>query len=193
MDIKALTATLESLVCLALIVTILSRLWSEARLDRFRQRMFSLRDQVFDFAADGNIDFDDPAYRLLRRSMNGYIRYAHQLTFFRVCVTIIEISLSVHKPNSDWTEQWEKALGSVQNERVREKLAAFHNQSSNLVAERLIMGSPFLIGLAIFAALFLAIRMGLRNLGAIVNRIPQFTLSHVIDTRIIENEAAGVA
>jgi hypothetical protein len=38
---------------------------------------------MFDYAADGNISFNDPAYALLRKSMNGFIRYAHTLTFFR--------------------------------------------------------------------------------------------------------------
>jgi hypothetical protein len=43
-------------------------------LDRFRQDVFGLRDELWDFAASGQISFDDPAYRLLRQLMNGFIR-----------------------------------------------------------------------------------------------------------------------
>ena len=52
----------------------------EMRLDSFRQNMFAIRDELFDFAADGNIAFDHPAYMMLRNQMNGFIRYAHHLT-----------------------------------------------------------------------------------------------------------------
>jgi hypothetical protein len=193
MDAKGLALVFQSCVCLALIVFVLFKYWSEARLDSFRQNMFSLRDELFDFAADGNISFEDPAYRLLRQSMNGTIRYAHQLTFFRVCITMFEISLATHFPRSNWSENWEKAVESQCNDGVRKKLTEFHERSMLLVAHRLVLGSPLLIALVIGSVPVLLLRMGWLNLKAVLERAPQFTVSHLVDTRMIENEAADAA
>lgn len=49
------------------------------RLERFRQRLFSVRNALFDFAADGGIPFDHPAYRITRRRINSLIRYGHNI------------------------------------------------------------------------------------------------------------------
>ena len=53
-------------------------------LDVFRQKLFALRDELFDFAADGGIDFSDPAYLELRQDLNGLIRFAHKISMFRL-------------------------------------------------------------------------------------------------------------
>ncbi len=48
------------------------------RLDLFRQRLFEIRDELFDQAADGVIDFNSPLYRKTRDIINGYIRFGHR-------------------------------------------------------------------------------------------------------------------
>ena len=53
-------------------------------LDLLRQRLFAIRDDLFDFAADGGIEFDDPVYRELREDINNFIRFAHKLSFARM-------------------------------------------------------------------------------------------------------------
>lgn len=47
----------------------------------FRQEMFKLRDELFDYMAAGNISADHQAYQLLRHRMNSYIRYADRMNF----------------------------------------------------------------------------------------------------------------
>ncbi len=90
MEIRQLTNIIESAICLALLIPLLLSLLPTVRLDEFRQNMFAVRDELFDYAASGHISYNDPAYRLLRQLMNGYIRYGHQLTFFRVCLTVTQ-------------------------------------------------------------------------------------------------------
>lgn len=58
-------------------------LFREYRVDRFRQRIFEVRDELFDYAAEGKISFDDPAYGALRGLLNSYIRFAHRLSLTR--------------------------------------------------------------------------------------------------------------
>ncbi len=193
MDVKDLALVFQSSICIALIVLVLFRSWAESRLDVFRQRVFVVRDELWDYAAAGNISFEDPAYRLLRQSMNGIIRYAHQLTFFRVCVTVFRIELAIDSPKSTWSEDWQSALERTRNDDTRKQLEEFHARAMQLVANRLIFGSPFLLILVGLSVPLLMLRMGWQNVKAILEKAPFFTVSHVVDTRIIENEAAAAA
>ena len=193
MEAKNLALVLQSCACIALIAVVLFKFWSEARLDAFRQRMFALRDELFDYAADGNIGFDEPAYRLLRQSMNGAIRYAHHLTFFRVCVTMAEIQFAVYVPKNDWFEDWQLALKRLANDDARNRLEAFHSRAMQLMVGRLVAGSPILLGLVVCSVPILILRMGWLNLKTILTKAPMFTVSHVVDTRMLENEAAAAA
>jgi hypothetical protein len=183
----------QSAVSVAVLGVVLLKFWSEARLDAFRQQMFAIRDELFDYAAAKKIGFDDPAYRLLRRSMNGFIRYGHQLTFFRMCATALELKLAGKSTESTWFEDWENALKKIQDEQVRVRLKEFHDLAMVCAANRLIFGSPVLLILVLCSIPVLILRMGWLNLKSILKKAPLFTVSHVIDTRMIENQAAAAA
>ncbi len=47
--------------------------------DKTRQRLFDIRDHLFDQAADGVIPFDSKAYGVARTTLNGAINTAHYL------------------------------------------------------------------------------------------------------------------
>ena len=101
--IPGVIAAIESSTCIAILSVVLLKLWRDARLDSFRQELFVLRDELFDYAASGKIAFDDPAYRLLRQMMNGMIRYGHQISFFRFLMTAITVRLIEGDPESVWS------------------------------------------------------------------------------------------
>jgi hypothetical protein len=147
--------------------------------------MFALRDEMFDFAAAGNIAFNDPAYLLLRKSMNGFIRYAHNLTFFRMNVTLAYWKLFSKMPDTKWSESWHAALMRLPDESVKTRMQLFHQRSMELVAKRMIFGSPILIGLLIC----FAVQYGIFNLAEALRR----SLAQFIDPKILEEEAARVA
>ncbi len=75
---------LFSVASLAGLVVLYFWLYRDYRIDLFRQRLFALRDELFDLARSGAISFDDRAYGLLRSTLNGFIRFGHRLTFFPV-------------------------------------------------------------------------------------------------------------
>ena len=81
-DAASLALMAQSAVLLMVLWTILFCLWPTVRLDCFRQQIFEVRDELFDYAASGRIAFSHPAYRLLRQSMNGFIRYGHKVSFY---------------------------------------------------------------------------------------------------------------
>lgn len=147
--------------------------------------MFRLRDEMFDYAAAGNIAFNDPAYLLLRKSMNGFIRYAHNLTFFRMNLSIIYWRVFSKMPETKWSESWDAAVMRLPDENVKKQMLLFHQRAMELVAKRLIFGSPILIGLLTC----FAIQYGIFNLTEALGR----SLAQFIDPKILEEEAARVA
>jgi len=147
--------------------------------------MFALRDEMFDFAANGNISFNDPAYVLLRKSMNGFIRYAPNLTFFRMNLTLFYWNVFSKLPETKWSESWNDAMTRIADENVRRQMQMFHQRSMQLVAKRLVLGSPILIGLLTCYA----IQYGVFNITEAVGR----SLAKFIDPKILEEEAARVA
>lgn len=197
MGIADISAVFQSAVCIALLAVVLLKLWSDARLDAFRQEMFIVRDELFDYAASGQIAFDDPAYRLLRQMMNGLIRYGHQITFFRFNMTALHIRLMGNDFGPKWSTKWEAALEKVRNEEVRDRMKQFHEDAMTLTAKRIVLGSPALIAVLALAfplvVLYLVLQRSMHSLKQVFVTAPKFTLSRILDTQMIENEAAALA
>ncbi|GEM_PF-2169952 len=103
--------------------------WRGYRVDVFREKLFALRDELFDYASAGNISFDQPAYWMLRKTMNSAIRFAHVFTFTRLTVAIL---LGGASRTSNTIEQWQNAVNQLESIRVQAKLREFHNRM-NLV------------------------------------------------------------
>jgi len=81
-------------------------------LDNLRQRLFAIRDELFDFAADGGIAFDHLAYRGLRDNINSLILFGDKLTFSRALFAALAA-----QPESAVVreyELWTKAVDELQ-------------------------------------------------------------------------------
>ena|SRR2546425_906138 len=192
MDAANVVMVIQSVTSLTLLLIAVFWVLPRTRLDAFREQMFAIRSELFDYAASGKIKFDDPAYRLLRQSMNGFIRYAHQLSFFRICMAIL-IWKTIGEPELEWTTKWRKALASVKDEQVRGELIAFHDRASSLAAERLVLGSPILIGLLILCLIFALFHFGLVSLRSAINKGSTELTSRILDPRLLDEEAARAA
>jgi|SRR5208337_1245025 len=191
MSIAQLTAVCESSIALIFLVVVLLELLPSLRLDIFRQKMFALRDELFDYAAAGNISFDDQAYRLLRQSINGFIRYGHRLTFFRLCMTVLQWKVLQQEPPPTWGIKWDKALSDVKSDEVRNRLIAFHAESFSLVFDRLVLGSPILLTLTVVAGITMLIQSGWHNLKRVCNQAAMNAVSRIVDPDLLEEEAAA--
>lgn len=162
------------------------------RLDLFRQEVFTVRDELFDYARAGHISFSHPAYRMLRQLFNGFIRYAHRLTFYRVMLTMCMWKLAGHEPELVWTERWTASLTGL-DEQTRSDLLTFHNRLLLLVVRRLAFGSPFLIAALVLTSLTMIFRSGVDSLRGAFRKSVQDTVAHVIDPRLLEEEAMVAA
>jgi len=53
-------------------------LWKGYYLDKCRHELFALRGELFHAALSGEVEFNDPAYHMLRMLLNGMIRFNHR-------------------------------------------------------------------------------------------------------------------
>ena len=177
MTSQHLVMIIGSCLTLILLIVLLFKLWPTQRVDIFRQEMFQLRDELFDFAMQGEVGFDDPAYTLLRQLMNGFIRYAHNLTPFRVFFSFFLRRRTLPGPSAeDWNVSWKAALEKIPDRDKRNRMEAFHSRTTSLVIGQLIFSPGLVLTLIIplMAVVLLATQIiNLKNLyGQIIHRIP---------------------
>ncbi len=131
------TRAVES--CVAIFCLLLYWLWlrRDYETDLFRNRLFAIRNELFDFALSGRIAFHDPAYGSLRSSMNGLIRYAHRFTFWQVLWLLTKYNRTDAQAA---TEKWHRSLQSLDLE-TREAVQRYRITLGLLVLGHLIRTS----------------------------------------------------
>ena len=126
-----------------ILLLLLGCLYSGYRADNLRDRIFTLRDEMFLYAIDHGIA-ETTAHEKLRLTMNSLIRYAHHVSLSRLI--LLDINRRVFKLNPrppetyiEWVEAV-KALPQDEAEHMRE----FHAKVMLLVMRHMITGSPLL-------------------------------------------------
>ncbi len=185
-SLEHLTAALQLFLALATIGILWFR-WRTYRIDALRQKLFALRDELFDYANEGAIPFDDKAYLFLRHKLNGMIRFAHQVSFARLVMSLLFFFSSrpdfVQKQHRVWLD----ALDHVSPD-ARKKLLATDEQMSVIIVQHMVTGSPILIlfvGIFVPLAVFSVAAMHLW--GAVSRNIPGLDL---LEAQAFQNEAA---
>lgn len=124
----------------------------------FRQKMFATRDALFDYAANGDISFDHPAYCLLRTTMNGFIRYADKLSFLQFLIAFIFFGRKKDYAESPlyFANKWNVATKGLTEHQLGE-LGKYHSRMMDLVAIQTMAKSPFFICIVLIAALLMMV------------------------------------
>ncbi len=135
-------------------------LYQQYRIDKTRQELFALRDDLFDFAAAGNIPFNHPSYTLLRTTINGMIRFCHRLSLFTVILMIWAESANPQKTN--FNKKLESTFSEL-DESVQQKLRLYYKQMHEIVAKHLILRSLSIISVVVMLLTILALIKGFRN------------------------------
>lgn len=88
--------------------------YRQYRVDLLRQRLFEIRDKMFRKAADDKaLRFNDEAYKLFRLTINGMIRYGHDITFVQLLfITAFKTKLNV----GYISKQYERSIENVLKE-----------------------------------------------------------------------------
>lgn len=154
---------------------ILWALWSfglrPALIDRFRQRVFEVRDDMFDYAAAGNLPFDHPAYGTIRTLMNGYIRFAHRIDFSLILIFgayFIFKKDEVRKRQREFQRRIESELSSLPEEQ-KEKLSAYMEKTQSELVNHILYVLPvltvalFTVGLLVLAVSYLIGKVSIKE------------------------------
>lgn len=139
------SASLHLTLALLLLWVLLFYFWRRYRIDSLRERLFELRGELFDYAAAGEVSFNDPAYTRLRMLMNGMIRFAHRFTTTRVAMIFIfrnELKNITAKP----LVEWEKAVALLPAEKQK-RLKTLHDRMMFRIAWHITTGSLVLLSI----------------------------------------------
>lgn len=144
---------LTSLLFIGLLLWLAYGPWQSYCVDVARQRMFGVRDKLFDMAADEKLSFDDKAYRDMRRLINACIRFAHRMTW----VEILAIALAV-RGRAGRPDTLDVVLDSIADPTTKKAVERLQGRLSLVVFALVIVRSPLLFVLAAPLIIFLAFR-----------------------------------
>jgi hypothetical protein len=87
--------------------------YPRSAIERTRNELFSLRDELFDLGQKGEIPFDSDAYTILRGLLNGMIRYAHDISGTQLIATQLIRSKSATQYSEQIKSRWKKAQSAL--------------------------------------------------------------------------------
>lgn len=119
MDMKIIY-TCFSLISIAGLLYLIFWRYKAYRIDAFRQDIFEIRDELFEYAKNHKISFNHPAYGTLRSLMNGFIRFGHQVTFPRLFLLGILLRNSTLKNYESFSERWLKTTKDLKKDEKRD-------------------------------------------------------------------------
>lgn len=118
-------------------LAILLELFRRQEVDRFRQKMFELRDKLFLEAANGLVGFDHPAYGYLRTTMNGFIRFAHRVSIWHAVIGFV---LAPDR-GGEAVAAWKKKQRNL-SPHQRERLDYYRFRMNVLILEHFLLALP---------------------------------------------------
>lgn len=141
--------------------------------DSFRQKVFALRDEMFDYAAEGAIPFENPAYAELRLLMNRVLRFAHRITFWKTLgYVFIESVSEEHEQAFSFRNEWVRSVNSIADPDVRAKLYDFESRLGELIIDHVFKTSLAAVLIAVAAMLVISVlqlkKSALQFLGQII-------------------------
>jgi len=120
-------------------------LYRDYRRDLFRQRLFQLRDELFDLGRSGGIDFNDPAYGILRSVINGTIRFGHRLGFLDVVMfSALTRTGDLRRRATSFEERWSSAVSKL-DPAVQKVLRLARGKLHYIVLDQIVFTSSVLM------------------------------------------------
>jgi hypothetical protein len=165
----AAAEALVSLTALVAFACLFYGPWQAVCTDVARQIIFERRDILFDLARSGKLDFSSAEYKTLRRSMEGFIRYAHELTWLNLLFHRTKVKrLKGEAPVT-------LAIASISDPFTREKVDALVNDCMitlvGMIAAKSILTAPIVSIVAIYALCTHSFNSLVRQKSALVTRL----------------------
>lgn len=121
--------------------------WQTHWEDWGRQRLFEVRDRIFDLASEGRMDFRDRRYVTIRNSLNQMIRFAHELTWVRLIYFALMVRggmVALRRPSS-----LEMAVEELDDPEIKAVIEAEMIAVAKTVGMVVVMRSPLLIAVVV--------------------------------------------
>lgn len=189
----SVSTILLSIVSLMGLVVLYFWLYRDYRLDLFRDQLFALRDELFDLAASGKIDFDSKAYGMLRTTLNGFIRFSHR--FGVTTVAWAASNLTEKRLNEagvvSFHDSWEEAKAELAPD-VREQLDAILVRMHFVIADQMVFTSGLVLLLVPVICLLLA-QYGGRRMMEWGGTLRAWVRSHFLDPVSLAALSEGAA
>jgi hypothetical protein len=165
MNVHLGTTALATLASIAGLWIMLFWLYRDYSVDRFRQEMFALRDELFEEAMASAVGFSHPAYGVLRSTMNCFIRFAHRFTLLHALLLLAATGREDTQRTADtFPARWQDAIENLSEEQ-RRSLTKYRLRMNVLVLQHLVRSSPILVMTIVFpVAAWIAIRVFLGQL-----------------------------
>jgi hypothetical protein len=151
--------------------------WQAACTDTARQFIFERRDALFDIARSGQLDFASSEYKIVRRSMEGMIRYAHELTW----INLWFLSRVEAKVTAD-ALPITRAIESISDPSTRDKVKGLVNESIFSLMAMMAAKSIFLMP---FIAVVMMYSYGAYGFSALVRRMQTKVLVKLLAETIL--------
>ena len=180
---QSIATVIMSTIALAGLWFLIFWLYRDYRLDYFRDKLFALRDELFDMALRGEIDFNHPAYGLLRTILNGTIRYGHRLGLIEIIISIFSFRedkayyMDIAKK---FERHWSESVATLPHA-TKAALGRIRGRLHYLMAEQMILSQPILLVL-IVPVLFLFLIKSLW--GSIIRRFISDTVMSNLANRV---------
>ena len=151
---------LHYIVCIGVLLSILWYLfvfeYRQYSVDQLRSRLFDVRSGLFEAAKSFNL-FDKDAYRLTRTTINGVIRFAHELSLVDTLVfLVISRSGGSRAAAEGYLKELNQSLTGLPIE-AREAIASAHSNMHMAVLAHIVKTSVILGPL--FFATYWLVRM----------------------------------
>ncbi len=145
---------MASLVSLLFFVVLVFWLYRDYRTDTFRQKLFSLRDELFDEAVSGKIAFDDPAYGMLRSTMNGFIRFAHRINLPQTVFLLVAFKYNRSQLGTQFHRRLEENIRRMPKDQ-QDMIMSYYVRMNFHMIEHLLLSSPIILLTVIIPVVFL--------------------------------------
>ena len=135
---RALQTLLMSTVAFMLV----AKVCRECATDALRQRLDSLERRLFEIARSGQVQFRDPAYRMLLESIRSISRFSDRISLSRFLVAALFRPARTSKSLLEaHAQEWLEALRSVEDGPARETMICLREQLLREVGGRIFLGS----------------------------------------------------
>ena len=117
--------------------------WRGYRLDRTRQDLFALRDDLMAYWQRAGLPFEAPAYRLMREMLNGAIRFSHRVSLLRLAALMVVDAQFKGVDGAAFERRFEAALEGLSPD-VQAHLRAVRRQAHLILLQHVVFGSLLL-------------------------------------------------